>query len=443
MKKNLKNKKQKATNTYVLRAPWLVIAMFTLAVGCTSPDKHEAHADTYTCPMHPTVISNEPGTCPVCAMDLVRKARPGEEVKITDELSSLIASPNEAVVSSIKTIKGEYKSLPVSVAVRGVVTYDTRNEYTISARTGGRLEKVMVKYPYQQVQAGQKVVEIYSPELLTAQRELLYLVEYDPADSAMLESAKNKLYLLGATPRQVQAMIKQKEAPATFAVYSAHSGYVIRGDQQPPTVSATLPASGASAMAGDGMGGSPGARAPLAAATPMNVTTTALLREGNYVSTGQTLFKIVNTSSLRIELAVPIAFAGQLKIKDEITLQAGHRDISGKVDFIQPFFDDGEEFIIVRLYLNNTHQLRIGELVEATIQLEPVEALWVPREAVLDLGLEQIVFVKERGIFKAKVVQVGARAGAWTVVSSGLSSADEIAVNAQYLVDSESFIKTK
>src|SRR5215204_7643583 len=91
----------------------LILAIVTLLVlaSCGSGGDHAEHADTYTCPMHPTVISDRPGTCPVCGMDLVRKARAGEEVEITEELSRLLKSPNETVIASIKTIKGEYKSM--------------------------------------------------------------------------------------------------------------------------------------------------------------------------------------------------------------------------------------------------------------------------------------------------------------------------------------------
>src|SRR5688572_9402404 len=133
------------------RNSWLLIVVLAFAVSCNKGDEHAEHADTYTCPMHPTVISDKPGTCPVCGMDLVRKARAGEEVEITEDLSKLIKSPNETVIASIKTIKGEYKSMTVSTEAQGVVTYDTRNIYTIPARIGGRLEKVLLKYAFQQV----------------------------------------------------------------------------------------------------------------------------------------------------------------------------------------------------------------------------------------------------------------------------------------------------
>jgi membrane fusion protein, copper/silver efflux system len=143
MRKNWKNN----------RMIYLVAVLLTLA-SCGQGGEHAEHADTYTCPMHPTVISDKPGTCPVCGMSLVRKARAGEEVEITEDLAKLIKSPNETVIGSVKTIKGQYKSVPVSIEGQGVVTYDTRNTYTIPSRVGGRLEKVLLKYQFQRVSKG-------------------------------------------------------------------------------------------------------------------------------------------------------------------------------------------------------------------------------------------------------------------------------------------------
>ena len=173
MKRNLKNKLRidnrqltyrESSSTLFTFLPWIL-----MLIACTNPDTAHEH-DTYTCPMHPTVISDRPGTCPVCGMDLVRKYRPGEEVEITEDLSRLIKSPNETVVSSIRSVRGKYKSIPVVVPAQGVVTYDTRNIFTISARVSGRLENVYLKYTFQKINKGDKVAEIYSPELIAAQR---------------------------------------------------------------------------------------------------------------------------------------------------------------------------------------------------------------------------------------------------------------------------------
>src|SRR5687768_4043144 len=161
----------------------LLVALF----ACSKHDEHGEHTDVYTCPMHPTVISDKPGSCPVCGMDLVRKGRSGEEIKISEEMARLMKSPNEVVVGSIKTIKPEFKSMAASLNAVGVVTYDTRNIYTVPARIGGRIEKMYLKYAFQKVDKGQKIAEVYSPELITAQRQLLYLLDNDHENVQLID----------------------------------------------------------------------------------------------------------------------------------------------------------------------------------------------------------------------------------------------------------------
>ncbi len=432
MKKNWRNS---------LLLTTMLVVILALVASCNKGD-HAEHADTYTCPMHPTVISDKPGSCPVCGMDLVRKARAGEEVEITEDLSKLLKSPNETVIATIKTIKGEYKSMPVSTEAQGVVTYDTRNIYTIPTRIGGRLEKVFLKYAFQQVRKGQKVAEIYSPELLTAQRELIFLLENDSENQAIIESAKERLRLLGANDSQINDLIKSKEPKNTFAIYSPYDGYVISESQQTPV--APMTSQSASASTGgmsDGMGGSTTTSSQTTSAGTS--TSDALIREGSYVTSGQTLFKIVNPSALRVELNIASTLTGTVKKGGKVMLDYGdqHSD-EGTIDFVQPFYNEGQEFLTVRVYTKDTDRLHIGHFVKAVIESNAVEALWVPKEAVLDLGIEEVVFVKEKNVFKPKKIVTGVRTENQIEVKQGLSSSDEIASNAQYLVDSESFIKT-
>jgi multidrug efflux pump subunit AcrA (membrane-fusion protein) len=377
-------------------------------------------------------------------MDLVRKARPGEEVEITEDLSKLLKSPNETVIASIKTIKGEYKSIPVSIEAQGVVTYDTRNVYTIPTRIGGRLEKVFLKYSFQQVRKGQKIAEIYSPELLTAQRELLFLLENDSENQGLIQSAKERLKLLGATDAQINDLVQQKEPKNTFTIYSPYDGYVISDTQQSPSAPMT-PQSAASSGGGmsDGMGGS-SSTSPSSTQGASTVSSgDQLVREGSYAASGQTLFKIVNPSALRVELNVASTLTGTVKKGGKVTLDFGdqHND-EGTIDFVQPFFNEGQEFLTVRVYTKNTERLHIGHLVKAVIESNPVEALWVPKDAVLHLGVDDVVFIKEKNVFKPKKVVAGIRTENEVEIKQGLSSSDEIASNGQYLVDSESFIKT-
>jgi Cu(I)/Ag(I) efflux system membrane fusion protein len=434
MKRNWRNSLMFAT---------LLLMLLTLVVSCNKGGEHAEHADTYTCPMHPTVISDRPATCPVCGMDLVRKARAGEEVEITEELSKLLKSPNETVIASIKTIKGEYKSLPVSTEAQGVVTYDTRNIYTIPTRIGGRLEKVLLKSAFQQVRKGQKIAEIYSPELLTAQRELLFLLENDAENKALIQSAKERLKLLGASDSQINDLVQSKEPRSTFAIYSPHEGYVLSETQQTPVAPMTSQSPSASSGGmSDGMGGTSSASAATSNTSALN-TGDGLVREGSYVSSGQTLFKVVNPEALRVELNIASTLIGSVKKGGKVILDFGDQhNEEGTIDFVQPFFNEGQEFLTVRVYTKHTDRLHIGHLVKAAIEGSAVEALWVPKEAVLHLGVDDIIFIKEKNVFKPKKVVTGIRTENHIEIKQGLSSSDEIASNGQYLIDSESFIKT-
>lgn len=421
----------------------MLLTLFVLVASCNKGGEHAEHADTYTCPMHPTVISDKPGACPVCGMDLVRKARPGEEVKITEDLSKLIKSPNETVIASIKTIKGEYMSMPVSTEAQGVVTYDTRNVYTIPTRIGGRLEKVFLRYAFQQVRKGQRVAEIYSPELLTAQRELLFIIENDSKNEALTQSAKERLRLLGASDAQINDLIQSKAPKNTFAIYSTYEGYILADNQQTPIAPMT-PQRASTAAGGmtNGMGGDASTSPSTSASSTANPSD-QLIREGSYVTSGQTLFKVVDPSALRVELSIASTLTATVKKGSKVKLDFGDEySDDGTIDFVQPFFNEGQEFLTVRVYIKNTDRLHIGRLVKAVIESSTVEALWVPKEAVLHLGVDDIVFVKEKNVFRPKKVATGIRTEKHVEIKQGLSSSDEIASNGQYLVDSESFIKT-
>ena len=405
--------------------------------------KKETVHDEYTCPMHPTVLADKPGTCPVCGMDLVRKARPGEVSAADGDLTPLLRSTNEVVASNVKTIKGEYRTVPLSQETQGIITYDTRNSYTLSVRTGGRLEKVFLKYAFQPVNKGQKVAELYSPELITAQRELLFVLESDAGNTALVESAKKKLELLGADAGYIEKLMNRKTVATTFPIFSPYSGYVVTATQQTPPTLPQNPNSAPAAGMGDGGMGSTANASTNTPTTTAATSSAALLREGDYVSAGQTLFNIVNTAALRIELDVPAAQASAIRKGDVLTLDFGNgTQEEATIDFVQPYFAQGEEFLKLRVYTKHMQDLHIGHLVRAKVQLTAKESLWVPRDAVLDMGRDRLVFVKDGSMLKPKKITTGVHAKGWIEITQGLTASEEIAANAHYLIDSESFVKT-
>jgi membrane fusion protein, copper/silver efflux system len=432
MKKNLKNK--------ISWRSILAATILALLMACSKEGQHEHRS--YTCPMHPTVVSDKPGSCPVCGMDLVLKDNQSTEAEVLSKRDGdVVVSTNEAVISSVKTIKGEFKTLPVMYEAQGIVTYDTRNIFTISSRVSGRLEKVYLKYPYQNVSKGQKVAEIYSPELLTAQRELIFLLQTEPMDNPLTDAAVRKLSLLGMTEAQINSLAATRTVKETYSIFSPYSGYLITNEIAPGTPSSAeeaVASSSGNGMAG-GMNGESGDNS-----TPASIdeATRSLVKEGNYISAGGTLFRIINNSSLRIELEVPATQASGIRKGDKLQLDFGTGEMqTATIEFIQPFLGKNEDFIKIRVTTKYLPELHIGHLLKATIKAEPVEAMWIPRESVVDLGKEKVVFVKATSSFKPKPVKTGIFSGDNIQVLHGLTSSDEIAANAQFLVDSESIIK--
>jgi multidrug efflux pump subunit AcrA (membrane-fusion protein) len=319
--------------------------------------------------------------------------------------------------------------MPGSVEATGIVTYDTRNIYTVSSRIAGRVERMHLKYEYQQVRKGQLIAEIYSPELTNAQRELVFLLVNDKDNNDLISAAKQKLRLLGVSTSEIDAIVSERSARDVTRVYSPYVGIVI----------ATTADGNADSNTSDGS--EPMGAMDTPSTKISSVSQAALVREGDYVDAGQTLVSIVDASSLLIELDITGEQAAVLKKGDQIQLDLGNGlNRNAKVEFVQPYFNQGENFAKVRIYTENK-DLRIGQLVRARLDLQQPESLWVPREAVVSLGAKDIVFVKERDVFKPRAVVTGVRSKGQIEVLGGLATSDKIASSASFMVDSDSFIK--
>lgn len=381
----------------------LMVVLILVAMACGNRNE-SASNDVYTCPMHPTVVSNRPATCPVCAMDLVRQARPGEEVEIKGDLVRLLQSPNEAIVNrSMPIVRGEFRRLPVSTPARGVVTYDSRQLFSVPARVAGRVEHIYLQYHGQPVKKGDRVAEIYSPELATALRELAFAREHDGSNVELIRQAEQKLILLGMPKNQI-ASIRREEPHHTVTVFSPHDGYVVVENPSQEGV---------------------------------------MVKSGDYVSKGEILVSIVNPTAVRLELSVSASWNGLIKEGDRVMVQATNDELlEATVDLVQPFFSSGEPFTKIRIHTGQENVWRVGQFINATVFADSVEALWIPRSAVLDLGLKDVVFVKGRnGVFSPREVVTGIASANKIAIESGLASTDEIAANAHFMVDSEGFIK--
>ncbi|WP_207426961.1 efflux RND transporter periplasmic adaptor subunit [Pedobacter sp. SYSU D00535] len=425
----------------------LLMLLFAACNRGGNSDKETAHATSYTCPMHPQVVTKEPGTCPICHMDLVPTHRHEGEDRVQADLNRLIKPTNQLVLADVRTVKPQEGVRFAELSLQGVINYNTNNWRAVSSRVGGRIEKLYVEYSYQPVTKGQKLMEIYSPDLANAQQELLYVSR--AGDRKLLDAAKRKLLLLGATAQQINQVLKTGKVDYSVTIYSPYSGYLT--EPSAGAASPTVYAPGSTAIAAEGaeMGGgmsSMGGGASSSTPSVPKVTSNAplQLREGQYVSAGETLFQLINAADVWAEF-----FAGpeQLRfLKKGSLVQLTSVDdprlkTAARVTLLQPYYSEGNSFSLLRAKVGNTaRQWKVGQLISVKTELDRKFGTWIPRTSVLSLGTRNVVFVKQGAAFVPRYVELVERRGNWVDVGSGLSKDTELAVNAWFLVDSESLV---
>jgi Cu(I)/Ag(I) efflux system membrane fusion protein len=378
--------------------------------------------ELYTCSMDPQIIRDAPGDCPICGMHLIKKVTDSKTVVDVD-LNTLLQPTNNFVVSTIPVTVVKMESEPYTIQSLGSVAYDTREEATIASKVGGRIEKLYVRYRYQQIEKGQKIMEIYSPEILTAEQNLLFLLQNDSNNSSLIESAKQRLVLLGMDELQIKQIIQTKNPLLTIAVFSKYSGHI----HEAGNIKMNTALSGMKDIAA--------------------ITEELPLKEGMYVKKGETVFTIYSPSKAWVLLNIYGGDQQFIKIGNEVAIKpetSPNTVFRGKINFFEPFFRKDAKTLTARVYFDNASlHIPIGSQVKAVITGNTPNALWLPNESVISLGLEKIVFLKQSGGFMAHLVKTGIVSNRKIEIKEGLTLQDSIAANAQYLMDSESFIKLK
>jgi len=339
-------------------------------------------------------------------------------------LNTVLKPVNASVVSSVAAITPEQNAIPTTISANGYLDFDTRTFNNIASRFSGRIEKLYIKYAFQEIHRGQRIFDIYSPELVTAQQDLIFLSKNSPQETGLIGAAKQKLLLLGMTDVQVQQVVKSGKALYSLPVYSPYEGHVhdmphsqmagATDNQMPPDLTSNLPLA---------------------------------IKEGMYVEKGQTLFNVVDPHMLWAVIKIDASSIAAIKLHQAVTLSLNDdpdQTLSGQVDFIEPTLQPGDKTTSIRVYLHNmSHELKVGSLVKAEIETGNENGLWIPRTALVDLGRTKIVWLKTGAAYSAHQVEAGITNGKEIQVTKGITVADSIAVNAQYLSDSESFIKTQ
>lgn len=412
----------------------LVITIFS---SCKNKggDDHNAHTEqegvTYTCPMHPEVQSDQPGKCPICKMNL--------KPMVNDTLVQIIA-PNKQVLSRQATLKLQSGSNEKSIKAQGFIGIDPNRNQSVSSRFGGRIEKLYVKFGLQYVKKGEKIIDLYSPELQTIQEEHLFLIK-SKAENFLFEKSRERLRLLGITDNQISQLEKNGIVAFTVSIFSPSDGYFFFNEQSTNGIEPSE-----STLAMNGME----AKTTIKKGNILS-STSSQVREGSYVNEGQTLFSVNDLQQVWALVSLPNPQLSQINENQSVEIISENNSskiLNGKISLIeQTFEENNQRFARVRIVLPNADKsLKINSLINAHFALRDNNKLQVPASAVYRTGLNSYVWVKTgktkngTGIFQLRKVIASASNNGIASILYGLSPDEEIAKEAGFMTDSETFL---
>lgn len=416
----------------------ILILAISLLSSC-SGRQNENESTYYTCPMHPQIHEDEPGDCPICGMPLVLKTDSVSSTALSHSDTSLPVD-KQKILSSLPAIHPVKKARQEKITADGTIEYDTRQERKIATRFSGRIEKLYVKYMYQPVKRGEVLMEIYSPEMVTEQQNLIFLLNDSSSDQQLISVSKRKLMLLGMTENQIDQVIKTKEPLSRISVYSPYEGHIHEATAR-NGIARNGTAMNGKAMKSTVMNGT----ADESQMNPSNMDELSL-KEGMYVQKGQTVFNLLDPHMVLAVLKIYPDDAAKIKLHlpVELTVEGTGKKLPGQIDFIEPFYEPNSKTLSARVYLDNEdHTLKVGMYLRAAISADSIFGIWIPKKAMLDLGRRKIVFLKNEHVFQPHEIKTGNASGDFIRVIEGLDESDEIASDAQYIEDSESFITIK
>ncbi|MFV8355760.1 efflux RND transporter periplasmic adaptor subunit [Flavobacterium sp. XS1P32] len=404
----------------------LVILIFGFAIYyfATKSGNHSesiAQNEVYTCSMHPQIIRDKPGNCPICGMTLVKKTIQNQAID-SNSIDVLLRPTDNFIVGNYQTTTAKDTTISSEINLPGLVAYDPNSSVNIAARISGRIERIYVNYKYQKVNKGQKLFDLYSPELLTEQQNFIYLVSNDSDNASIIKASKQKLLLYGMTNNQINALASAKRVNPVISIYSPASGIIQGTESMTKSTNATMQNSG--------------------------TTTEALtIKEGDYIKKSEIVFKLVNTDKVWGVFNILQGYNSLIKVNQSINIFSElneNESISAKVNFIETQFSTTDKSNRIRVYLNNnTLKLPIGLRLQGIVKTNPMQGTWIQKQALVSIGNKKIVFMKLGNGFKVREIKTGIEVNDFVQIIDGIFVDDTIAKNAQYLIDSESFIKTE
>jgi membrane fusion protein, copper/silver efflux system len=408
-----------------------LVPALLLLVGLPACSKKGGHqvagdVDYYTCTMHPSVHSKDPGKCPICSMDLVPVMKKDASASGDGHIHSAVETPGAPSAPApqqpseftvpierqqmigVTYAAAERRPLEATLRTVGIVEPETQRVFEYVARVDGYVDKLAVSSPGQMVKDGEVLLTIYSPDLLATQQELLEMLRTSGSSDRLVESAKRRLKLWNVNEDEIDQLLKTRKASEFLTLRSPFDGIVGSVSVKP----------------------------------------------GMSVKVGDRLIGLMDLSAVWLwaefyENELPLLSTGQ-KIK--ITVPAfNDEEFGGEIAVIEPSLDPIKRTVRVRIDIANPQwKLRPGMFVNAWLDVRAGEGLTVPVSAVMPTGIRNLVFVdKGEGRLEPRFIDLGrkyAKLGArydseFYEVRGGLKEGERVVTSANFLIDAESKIQ--
>lgn len=403
---------------FVLLMCIAVLLGLSFGVASCGKPKEPAHAAAqkqyYQCPMHPQIIRDAPGKCPICGMDLMPVKSDQHEGAAAGEAGVVKIDPTTVQNMGVTEEKVAMRSLVKEIRVSSTIDLNETAQSIINTKIGGWVEKLYVDYTGQQVRRGQPLLTLYSPDLVSTQEEYLQAIRFreslgqgasaDAIKGAdeLVASGRRRLLNWDIGAREIEQLEKRGTPEKTMTIYAPANGVVLE----------------------------------------------KMVVAGQNVTPGAALYKVADLSTVWAMANVYQEDLPYVKIGQEAAVElpsmAG-KQFSGRVQFVSPVLDMATKTAAVRVAIRNTADFALKPQMFATAVIQSpaaLSAIAVSRQAVLHTGKRDVVIIAlGNGRFKAQQVTLGMSAGGYVQILSGLSEGQTVVTSSQFLIDSESNLK--